>query len=81
MVLHTKYQGSRPRFFHVTPRAGYFGPNKLGRGLLGDNTYQISRLDLGLMVSGKKIFSCFPNEDYVKRDRSGRAIFGPRSTI
>ena len=44
----------------ATPGAGQFWPqgynlNTLGRGLLGDATYQISR------VSGKRIFSCFPN--------------------
>ena len=55
--LHTKYQGSRPRrYFHVflyvslckicDPLAGHFSPqrhnlNKLGRGPLGDATYQI----------------------------------------
>ena len=64
MMLHNKYQGSKPNglrqdffmFFliqayakHVTPGAGQFWPkgynlNKLGRGLLGDDTYQISRL-------------------------------------
>ena len=65
MMLHTKYQGSRPCGFrqedyfmflllnayvkHVTPGWGHFWPkghnlNKLGRGLLGDATYQISRL-------------------------------------
>ena len=65
MILHTKYQGSRPcgfrqeDFFHVAPyvnlcktcapEAGHFWPqgynlNKLGRGPLGDATYQISKL-------------------------------------
>ena len=65
MMLHTKYQGSKPYGFrqedffyvfliqayakHVTPGAGQFWPqgynlNKLGRGLLGDATYQIPRL-------------------------------------
>ena len=65
MMLHIKYQGSRPCGFrqedffmflplkayvkHVTPGRGHFWPqcynlNKLGRGLLDDTTYQISRL-------------------------------------
>ena len=65
MMLHSKYQGSRPcgfrqeEFFmflpiliyvkHVTPGAGPFWPqgyhlNKLGRGLLGDATYKLSKL-------------------------------------
>ena len=59
MILHTECQGSRPCDFrqedffmlhpilayvkHVTPRAGPF-LDKLGRGLLGDATYQISKL-------------------------------------
>ena len=47
----------------MTPRAsGMFGPrghnlNKLDKGPLGDATYQISRLKIGLVVSDKKI--CF----------------------
>ena len=64
MILHTKYQGSRPCGFrqdffmllpilayvkHVTLGRGHFWPlgynlNKLGRGPLGDATYQISKL-------------------------------------
>ena len=65
MMLHTKYQGSRPCGFeqedcfmflpisayvkHVSPERGHFWPlghnlNKLGRGPLGNATYQISRL-------------------------------------
>ena len=65
MMLHTKYQGSRPYGFrqedlfmflsikaylkHVTLRRGHFWPqglnlNNLGRGLLDNTTYQISRL-------------------------------------
>ena len=65
MMLHTKYQGSKPCGFrqedffmflpvkayvkHVTPWQGHSWPkghnlNKLGRGPLGDATYQISRL-------------------------------------
>ena len=71
MMLHTKYQGSRPcgfrqeDFFYVSPYISLckacdpwgvviFGP----RGLPDDASYQISR-DLGLVVSDKKIFSCF----------------------
>ena len=64
MMLHTKYQGSRPCGFrhdvffshfpikasvkHLTQGPGNFWPckgynlNKLGRGPLGDATYQIS---------------------------------------
>ena len=51
---------------HVTFRAGQIWPqghnlNNLGRGLLGDATYHISRLqDLWFELSDKKIFSCFP---------------------
>ena len=62
MMLHTKYQGSKPYgfrledFFMFFPIEAYvktcypfFWPqgyklNKLGRGLLGDASYQISRL-------------------------------------
>ena len=64
MMLHTKYQGSKPYgfrqedFFHVfpyiglcktcDPGAGHFWHrrylNKLGRGSLGDASYQISSL-------------------------------------
>ena len=65
MILHTKYQGSRPCGFrqeelfhvapyislckHVTQGGAIFLPqsynlNKLDRGLLGDATYQISKL-------------------------------------
>ena len=48
---------------HVTAGRAIFwlqGHNlfKLGRGLLGDATYQNVKA-LGLMVLGKKIFSCF----------------------
>ena len=63
MMLHTKYQGSKPCgfrqdvFFHVFPIQAYvkyltprrdlfwhqgYNLNNLGRGLLGDATYQIS---------------------------------------
>ena len=53
------------------PGWGHFWPkgynlNKLGRGQLGDDTYQISMLyipnikALGPVVSDKKIFSHFP---------------------
>ena len=65
MMLHTKYQGSKPKvsdkkIFSCFPYIGLcnscdpwggaiFGPrdrklNKLGRGSLGDASYQISRL-------------------------------------
>ena len=65
MMLHTKYQGSRPCGFrqedffmflhildyvkHVTPSWSQFWPQghnliKIGRGLQGDATYQISKL-------------------------------------
>ena len=65
MMLHTKYQGSRPYGFrqedfymffpkyvyvkHVTLGAGPLWPqgynlNRLGRGSLGDASYQISKL-------------------------------------
>ena len=65
MLLHTKYQGSRPYGFRHEdflefslfkpmssigpPGQGHFWPkgynlNNLGRGKLGDATYQISRL-------------------------------------
>ena len=60
MMLHTKYQGSRPCGFRqedlfmflsktCDPEAGHFWPqgfylNNLGRGLLDNTTYQISRL-------------------------------------
>ena len=53
MMLHTKYQGSRPSGFrqedffillnNVTPGAGR-NFNKCGKGLQGDATYHISRL-------------------------------------
>ena len=46
------------------PEAGHFwsyGHNfdKISRGLLGDATYQITRLHIDLMVSDN-IFSCIP---------------------
>ena len=70
---------------HVTPGAGPFSPckaynlNKLGRGPLGDGTYQIS-ISLGLLVSDKKIFSRFPNINLCKTiDPQSWTIFGPRA--
>ena len=80
MMLHTKYQVSRPYgsrqedFFmfslysayvkHVTPGVGpllAFGDslNKLGRGPLGDATYQISRL-LALRFQTRRFFHVIP---------------------
>ena len=58
MILHTKYQGSRhcgfrqEDFFMLLPILAYvkhvppqgYNLNKLGRGPLGDATYQISKL-------------------------------------
>ena len=59
MMLHTKYQGSRPCGFRQEDffeGGGHFWPqgynlNKLGRSPLSDATYQISKLS-------EKIFSC-----------------------
>ena len=52
--------------------------NKLGRGPLGDATYQNIKA-LGLMVSDKKIF--FLYKPMVNMRPLGRAIFGPRNII
>ena len=57
--------------------------NKLGKGPLGDATYQISRL-LSLIVSDKKklFFHRLPYIGLCKTcDPWGGAIFGPRNII
>ena len=65
----------------MTPRAGHFWPqghnlNNFGRGPLGDDTYQISRLVL--VVTDKKIFSCFPYISLCKTcDPQDEPIFRP----
>ena len=80
MMLHTKYQGSRPHGFrqedffmffyiyayvkHVTVGAGHLLPqahnlNKLGKGLLGDATSQISRLK-AFWFQTSRFFHVFP---------------------
>ena len=52
--------------------------NKLGRGLLGDATYQIPRLYIGLAVSDKKFFSHFPNISLYKTcDPGAEPFFAP----
>ena len=73
----------------MTPRGrAIFGPreiilNKLGRGPLGDATYQISRLYALWFLSDKKIF--FMLLPYISQcetsDPLGGAIFGPRDII
>ena len=69
------------------PGWGHFLPqghnlNKLGRGPLGDATYQISIKALCLMASDKKMFSYFPYISLCKTcDPKGGAIFGPREII
>ena len=62
---------------HVTPGAGPLlaleaSLNKLGRGSLGDATYQISSL------SDKKIFHVFPYKAYVIHVTPGRGHFWPQ---
>ena len=99
MVLHTKYQGSRPNGFRqedfpffslyvkCDPRdMGHFWPqghnfNKLGRGQLGDVSYQISRLYvLRFQTSFFPMF--FPYISLcVMCDPWGGSIFGPRGII
>ena len=64
----------------MTPGRGHFGSqghylNQLGRGLLGDPTYQISAL--GLVVSDKKIFHVFP----ITLDPGCKAIFGTNEIV
>ena len=71
---------------HVTPRVGPFlvpwlNFDKPGRGLLVDATYQISK-HLGLVVSDKNIFSCFPYISIcITCDPGGGPILGPRGII
>ena len=70
----------------MTPGAGpFFGPgvflNKLGRGLVSDATYQISRI-YALLDSDKKNFPRFPYINQCKIfDPRGGASFGPKDKI
>ena len=71
----------------MTPGAGPFWPkgynlNKLGRSLLGDAIYQKIN-SLGLLISDKKIFSCYPYIKLCKQltPRAGVFFFGPRAII
>ena len=62
---------------HVTPGAGSFFPrghnlNKLGRGPLGDATYQL------LWFQTRRLFHAFPLYDYVKDVTLGRDHFWPQ---
>ena len=58
-----------------------FGPRSIIgtnlEGPLGYATYQISIKALGLVVSDKKIFSCFPYISLCKHVTPGGPIFGP----
>ena len=81
MMLHTKYQGSRPCGFRqedlfmfalcktFDPRAIFlpqgYNLNKLGRGPLGDATYKISRF-LALWFQKRRFFHICPIYAYVK---------------
>ena len=71
---------------HVTPGWGHFwlqghNLNKLGRGPLGDATYQIPWLE-GLWFQTRRFFSCFPNISQCKIcDPRGGAIFCPRGIV
>ena len=64
----------------MTPGWGQFWPqghnlNKLGRGLLGDATYQISRL-FAMWISQEDCFHVvFPIKAYVKDVTPGRGHF------
>ena len=64
---------------YVTPRWGNFCPmghdlSKLGRGLPGDVTYQISRL-YAIWLHPRRFFSCFPIQANVKRVTPGVGSF------
>ena len=62
----------------ATLARGHFGPghnlNKLGRGSLGDATYQNIKTP-SLMVSDKKFFHVFPYVDLCKTCDSGAGHF------
>ena len=96
MMLHTKYQGSRPCAFrqedffmvfpiqayvkHVNPGASQFWPqgynlNKLGRGSLGDASYQISTL-YALWFQTRRFFHGFP---YISLCKQCDPVAGPFS--
>ena len=68
---------------HATPGAAHFWPQenylkKLGRDPLGDATSQIVKAQ-GLVVSDKKIFSCYSYIHLCKTcNPQGRPIFGPK---
>ena len=52
--------------------------------IVGNLMPRLNIKDLGLMVSDKKIFSCFPYTCislWKARDHQGGAIFGPRGII
>ena len=66
---------------HVTSGAGPFWPqghdlNKLGRGLLDDATYQISRLNV-LWFQRRRVLHVFPISAYVKHVTPRQAHFSP----
>ena len=66
----------------VTPGQGHFWPkghnlNKHGRGLLGDATYQISRL-YALWFQTRRFVHAFPHKAYVNNATPGaRLVLAP----